>query len=86
MTRVSYIKNRRFLNEHKESHPYACHTRLNYPTSVDIRVRIPRLPFVSAPLIHHTEWRFITAEDRALFMTVFVAKIIVDNPKEHEVK
>lgn len=76
MNRFNYIRNRTFLNSHKTSHPFACHTKKGYPKPHEVPVRIPRLHYVCAPLINHTEWRFETSEDRALFMTQFVATII----------
>lgn len=82
MNKFNYMRNRKWLNDHKLSHPFACHTSKSHPRPTIVRIMIPRLHFASAPLINHTEWRFETAEDRALFMTVFVATIIKDNPQE----
>lgn len=74
ITAAGLIANQRWLDAFKVGYPHRCRTKKDYPKPQDVRIRLPGLDFIRAPLAREAEWGFKTKTEMKAFLALYVAK------------
>lgn len=70
----AYARNRRWLDDRTQEYPHRCRTKVDYPHPEDVKVKIPGLHFIRAPLFKEAEWGFRTSVEMMAFKATFVTE------------
>jgi hypothetical protein len=74
----TYRCNVSFLEERQAQYPHRCRTKTGYPRPEAVKINLPGLEFIRAPLGPTAEWGFETKEGMIRFKQHYITE---DNRK-----